>query len=79
MSADQAVPATTVPDAVQEQLAKLPAIQRELAERQMASAMKHVASYDAEDNPQLVAAWSKKVDAELEKLKELVELVQKER
>jgi uncharacterized protein YndB with AHSA1/START domain len=79
MSADQAAPVTTVPDAVMAQLAQLPEMQRKMAEEQMANAMKQMASYDSTANPQVAEAWEKKVDAELEKLKELVELVQKER
>src|SRR5436190_837948 len=79
VSADQAAPSTTVPDAVKTQLAQLPEAQRQLAEQQMASAMERVTSYDSTADPRVQDAWAKKVDAELEKLKELVEVVERER
>src|SRR3954447_4220427 len=79
MSADAAAPVTSVPEAVQAQIAQLPAIQREMAEHEMANAMKQMATYNAADNPQVREQWKSKLDADLEKLKELVELVQRER
>jgi uncharacterized protein YndB with AHSA1/START domain len=79
MSADTAAPVTTIPDAVKQQLAQLPAMQRQMAEQQMAVAMKQMQGYDAGTNPGVVQAWNAKIDAELAKLKELVELFRKER
>jgi uncharacterized protein YndB with AHSA1/START domain len=79
VSADQAAPSTSEPDAVRAQLAQLPEAQRQLAERQMAIAMQRVAGYDSTTDPRVQEAWAKKVDAELAKLKELVELVERER
>jgi uncharacterized protein YndB with AHSA1/START domain len=79
MSADSAAPATTVPDAVRAQIAQLPEMQRKMAEEQMANAIKQMASYDAGGDPRMRGAWESKVDAELAKLKELVELVERER
>jgi uncharacterized protein YndB with AHSA1/START domain len=78
MSADTAAPVTTVPDAVKAQIAQLPAMQRQMAEQQMQAAMKQMQGYDASTNPQAVQAWNEKIDAELSRLKELVELVRKE-
>jgi uncharacterized protein YndB with AHSA1/START domain len=79
MSADTAAPVTTVPDAVRAQIAQLPEMQRQMAEQQIASAMQQMQGYDAGSNPQAVAAWNSKIDSELARLKELVELVQRER
>ena len=79
MSADTAAPVTTIPDAVKQQLAQLPEMQRQMAEQQMAVAMKQMQGYDAGTNPQAVQAWNAKIDAELGKLKELIELFKKER
>jgi uncharacterized protein YndB with AHSA1/START domain len=79
VSADQAAPSTSVPDAVQAQLAQLPEAQRQLAEQQVAAAMQRVAAYDSTTDPRVRETWAKNVDAELAKLKELVELVERER
>jgi hypothetical protein len=49
-----------------------------MAEQQMEAAIKGMQGYDAASNPQAVQAWNAKVDAELSRLKELVELVAKE-
>jgi uncharacterized protein YndB with AHSA1/START domain len=78
VSADQAAPSTSVPDAVRAHLAQLPEAQRELAEQQMAIAMQRIATYDSTADPRVREAWAKKVDAELAKLKELVELIERE-
>ena len=79
VSADMAARVTTVPDAVKAQLAQLPAMQRQMAEQQMASAMKQMEAYGATEDPRVERAWDSKLDADLAKLKELVELVEKER
>jgi uncharacterized protein YndB with AHSA1/START domain len=79
MSADTAAAPTTVPDAVKEQIEQLPAMQRQMAEQQIAAAMQQMQGYDAATNPAAAQAWAAKIDAELAKLKELVELVQRER
>ena len=79
MSADTAAPVSTVPEAVKTQIAQLPAMQRQMAEQQMQAAMQQMQGYDAGSNPQAVQAWNEKIDAELSRLKTLVELVQKER
>jgi uncharacterized protein YndB with AHSA1/START domain len=67
MSADTAAAPTTVPDAVRQQIEQMPTMQRQMQ------------GYDAASNPAAVDAWDAKIDAELAKLKELVELVQRER
>ena len=41
--------------------------------------MQQMQGYDAGSNPQAVQAWNEKIDAELARLKMLVELVKKER
>jgi uncharacterized protein YndB with AHSA1/START domain len=79
MSADTATPVSTVPDAVRQQIEQLPAMQRQMAEQQIDVAMKSMQGYDAGTNPQAVQAWNAKIDTELSRLKELVELVRKER
>jgi uncharacterized protein YndB with AHSA1/START domain len=79
MSADTAAAPTAVPDAVKAQIESLPEGQRQMAEQQIAAAMQQMQGYDAASNPAVVEAWGAKIDAELSKLKELVELVQKER
>ena len=79
MSADTAAAPTTVPDAMKAQLAQLPAAQRQMAEQQLQNSMQRMQGYDAGTNPAVVQSWNEKIDAELSRLKTLVELVQKER
>jgi uncharacterized protein YndB with AHSA1/START domain len=72
-SADQAAPVEDVPAQVEAQIARLPAAQRELAREQLANAMRHAAWYESTTNPQVEEAWAARLDAELGRLKELVE------
>jgi uncharacterized protein YndB with AHSA1/START domain len=76
---DSAAPSTEVPEQVKEQIEQLHGISRWLAKHQMKQVMEQVEHMNVEAMPQVKQAMQAQVDQEFQQLKNLVELVEKER